>query len=56
MIIPTEESLTVLLIQQFRNIGLDRTLGSLSIEELDSISEGLKRHFIEEQKEDEPPF
>jgi hypothetical protein len=56
MIIPTEEVLTALLIQQFRNIGLDRTLGSLSVEEIDSISESLKAHIIDSQTDDEPPF
>jgi len=56
MIILSEEVLTALLIQQFRNIGLDRTLGSLSIEEVDSISETLRVQIGNAQKDDEPPF
>ena len=60
MNIPSEEFFNALLIQQIRQIGFERTLGSLSLEELDSISEDivmrLKRYIVDEQKDDEPPF
>jgi hypothetical protein len=58
MKIPSEDSLTTLLIRQFRCLGggFDRTLGSLTLEEIDSISEVLRQHLVDEQKEDEPPF
>jgi hypothetical protein len=60
MNIPSEEFFCALLVQQFRRIGLEKTLGSLSIDELDSISEdiviGLKKYIADDQKDDEPPF
>lgn len=46
-----------LLVKKFRNIGLDRTFDSLTVKELDDLSEELCKDISEaDKKEDEPPF
>ena len=53
----SEYHLSHLLIDKFKSVGLDRTFGSLTIQELKAFSEDLIERIKErENKVDEPPF
>ena len=56
MNLPNKSQLTQLLINEFRQLGLERDLGSLQIRELDELTEAILAAVVDAQKDDEPPF
>ncbi len=50
-------SMSDILLQKFRSIGLDRSFKTLTIDELDKLSKELIEEIDEKnKKQDEPPF
>jgi hypothetical protein len=56
MNIPTTNAFSVELLDIFYKIGLERKLGSLTIQELEDISIVIHDFIVKEQHDDEPPF
>ena len=50
-------SITLFLIQEFKQLGKEKTLGSFTIEELDDLSKHIEEYLkASDTEEDEPPF
>lgn len=49
-------TLTLFLLQEFKNIGKEKTLGSFTIEDLDDLSSHIEEFIVKSDKIDEPPF
>jgi hypothetical protein len=56
MNLPSQNQIIQLLINEFRQLGLERDLGSLQIRELDKLTEAILAAVVDAQQDDEPPF
>ena len=56
MNLPKTSQLTSLLIEEIRKLGWERRFETLTISELDTISNAILAAVVDAQQDDEPPF